>query len=232
MLTGDIFRRRRLPHWDVPGAIYFVTTCLDGSIPAQGVLDIEWYRASLARRSPPPGVTDDEWQVRKWKLTFARSEEWLDRRPGTRHFADQRLAKVVVDAAYHFAGERYDLLAYVVMPSHLHWVFRPLDGWTKSLGPDADERTPRERIMHSLKRHTARECNKLLGRTGTFWQDESYDHCVLDVEELERVISYVEWNPVRAGLVEAPELWRFSSAKDKAAKGLPPGQALIRGAGL
>ena len=232
MLTGDTFRRRRLPHWDVPGAIYFITTCLEGSIQAQGLLDIERHRASLARRAPPTDVSAEEWQIRKWKLSFVRSEEWLDRRPGTRHLVDQRLAKQVVDAIYYFAGQRYELLAYVVMPSHLHWVFRPLDSWVTSLGQEADTRTPRERIMHSVKRYTARECNKILGRTGAFWQDESYDHCVLDIEELERIITYVEWNPVRAGLVAAPEPWPFSSARDRADSGIPPGQPLIRGAGF
>jgi putative transposase len=93
-----------------------------------------------------------------------------------RHLADLRLAGRVVDAINFFAGKRYDVLAYVVMPSHLHWVFQPLESWTTGF-EETDKRSPRERIMHSLKRHTARECNKALGREGKFWQDESYDHC-------------------------------------------------------
>jgi type I restriction enzyme R subunit len=42
------FRRRRLPHLDQPGALYFVTTCLEGSIPASGLKDIYDYRKPLS----------------------------------------------------------------------------------------------------------------------------------------------------------------------------------------
>jgi hypothetical protein len=232
MHTTESFRRRRLPHWDVPGAIYFVTSCLEGSIPAEGLLDLDRYRQRLEQRPRPADMNEPDWKVHKWKLLFARSDEWLDLRPGVRHFTDARLARQVVSSMYHFAGQRYDLLAYVVMPSHFHWVFQPLDVWVESLGPTANKRTPRERIMHSLKRHTGRECISLLGREGPFWQDESYDHCVLDVDELERIIHYVEWNPVRAGLAASPEQWAFSSAADRAVGNLPFGQALRRGAGF
>jgi REP element-mobilizing transposase RayT len=228
MSDQERFRRRRLPHWDLPGAIYFVTTCLHGSIPAQGLLDIELYRARLARRRQPANLSAEQWKVHQWKLLFARAEDWLDRQPAVRHLEDPRLAKEVQDSVYHFAGERYDLLAYVVMPSHLHWVFQPLDEWSKRPAPSAKNRSPRERIMHSLKLHTAIECNKLLGRRGTFWQQESYDHCVVDEDELGRIIEYVEWNPVRAGLVQSPEQWPFSSARDRAELGIAPGQPLRR----
>ena len=99
------------------------------------------------------------------------------------------------------------MVAYVIMPSHCHFVIdtaeyrdRPRDG------------SARESIMHSIKRHSAQECNRLLGRRGAFWQAESYDRVVRDVDELERIVSYVEWNPVKAGLCERPDRWRFSSA--------------------
>jgi REP element-mobilizing transposase RayT len=169
-----------------------------------------------------------EWELHKGKLRFARHDDWLDRRPAVRHLADQRLARVVRDAVYHFAGRRYDLLGYVVMPSHLHWVFRPRGEWEAALGKAADERSPRERIMHSLKRHTALECNRLLGRDGVFWQDESYDHCPRDGDELERILNYIEWNPVKAGLVSTPEGWPFSSARDRRDWALELGQPLLR----
>lgn len=232
MNPHESFRRRHLPHWDVPGATYFVTACLHGSIPAQGLLDVQGYAAELDRRPRPAGMSEDGWRTHKWKLTFARTEDWLDRRPGVRHLADSRLAEVVVDAVYHFAGERYDLLAHVVMPSHLHWVFRPLESWADSLPRGPNERTPRERIMHGLKRHTGLVCNRLLGQEGAFWQGESYDHWVRDGDELGRIIHYVEGNPVKAGLVQSPAEWPFSSAKDRATWGGELGCPLRRGTGV
>lgn len=228
MPPEEQIRRRHLPHWDVSSAAYFVTTCLDGSIPAQGLVDIEGYRTHLQRRSPPAGKTQQEWQLDQWKLTFARTEEWLDQRPVVRHLADERLAQVVVDACYHFAGERYDLLAFVVMPSHLHWVFQPCDAWVAGLEAAGANRSPRERIQHSLNRFTAAECNRLLGLAGAFWQHESYDHWVRSPEELERILLYVEANPVKAGLVESPGDWPFSSARDRILLGGEWGQPLVR----
>jgi putative transposase len=66
-----------------------------------------------------------------------------------------------------------------------------------------------------LKGVTAREANRFLGRTGeSFWQRESYDHWVRDSGELERIVAYIEDNPVKAGLVVRAEDYRWSSAGD------------------
>jgi REP element-mobilizing transposase RayT len=127
---------------------------------------------------------------------------------------------------YFFAGARYDLLAYVVMPSHFHWLFRPLPNWVEQLGDTIRVRSPRERIMHSLKRYTARECNKILHAQGAFWQQESYDHWVREGDELERIIEYIEENPVNAKLARTPQMWAFFSAADRERMridvGMPP----------
>jgi REP element-mobilizing transposase RayT len=128
---------------------------------------------------------------------------------------------------YHFAGQRYHLLAYVIMPSHIHWVFHPLEAWCQSLPEAAKRRTPREIILHSTKSFTANACNKLLARKGQFWQDESFDHWVRGEDELARIIQYVEQNPVKAGLISRADLWEFSSARDRVAWGIPLGEALI-----
>src|SRR5437588_13011705 len=121
MAAEEVIRRRDLPHWDVPHAAYFITGCLEGSIPARGLLDRNTYRAELKHRPRPEDKTEQEWTVEQWKRGFARAERWLDQNPAVRHLEDPRAARIVVDTFYHFAGERYDLLAFVVMPSHYHW---------------------------------------------------------------------------------------------------------------
>jgi type I restriction enzyme R subunit len=169
-------------------------------------------------------------------------DSWLDDQPAVRHLEDPRLARVVVDALYFFAGQRYHLLAFVVMPSHLHWVFQPLAEWVKGLDEEVEaetssatrskeaivRRSPRERIQHSVNLHTATECNRLRGVRGPFWQRESYDHWVRDADELARIIEYLETNPAKAGMVEAPEDWPFSSAHDRKVGGLEFGTPLVR----
>ena len=165
--------------------------------------------------------------MRKWKLEFARSDDWLDRRAAVRHLENEDLAEIVENALLYFAGERYALWAWVVMPSHFHVVFEPCSRWVKGLGAMVYERTPRERIMHSVKRHSARECNRKRTETGTFWQDESYDHCVDEVDELERIINYVELNPKKAGIASDRADYRFSSAHYRVENEIPFGQPLI-----
>jgi REP element-mobilizing transposase RayT len=109
------------------------------------------------------------------------------------------VASVVQEAILYRDGREYELHAYVVMPNHVHLLITPL------------RELPG--IMQSLKRYAAREANKILGLTGhTFWQDESYDRFVRDDSEFGRIVSYIEMNPVRAGLCFAPGEFRFSSA--------------------
>jgi REP element-mobilizing transposase RayT len=91
------------------------------------------------------------------------------------------------------------------MPDHAHLVLSPLrrqDGWCWSL-PE---------IMHTIKGSSACAINKLLGRRGAVWQQESFDHVLRSNESLDEKIEYICNNPVRAGLVPAPDqypwLWR------------------------
>ena len=69
--------------------------------------------------------------------------------------------------------------------------------------------------MHNLKSYTAHRANEILGRSGAFWQRESYDHWVRDDDELERIVNYIRGNPVKAGLVDRPESWKYSSCYDR-----------------
>lgn len=63
--------------------------------------------------------------------------------------------------------------------------------------------------MQSLKKFTASEGNRLLGLTGQpFWQDETYDRLVHNGTQFERIVHYIEWNPVRAGLAATPDDFR------------------------
>ena len=93
------------------------------------------------------------------------------------------------------------------MSNHVHVLLRPL------IAPS--------RLLQSLKGFTAREANRLLGRTGEpFWQAESYDHWVRDEEQYKRITKYIENNPVNAGLVERPEDYPWSSAANLSTQSL------------
>jgi REP element-mobilizing transposase RayT len=94
---------------------------------------------------------------------------------------------------------RFQLHSFVVMPNHVHVLVTPLVSATKWLGP--------------LKGFTAHGANLILGRTGNpFWQGESCDHLVRS-DEFDRIRTYIENNPVKAGLVAVPEDFLWSSAR-------------------
>ena len=108
---------------------------------------------------------------------------------------------MVVNALHYGETVRrfYQLHAWVVMPNHVHGIFQP--------------HTALPTIMRWLKGRTSRVANQILGRTGkAFWQDESFDHWIRSAEEHRDLIEYLENNPVQAGIVEAKEQWRWSSA--------------------
>ena len=123
-------------------------------------------------------------------------------RTGPLHLRRPEIAKLVVETLWYHAErlEHYHLHGYVVMPNHVHLLITP--------------HAPVSKLMQSLKRFTAREGNRILGFTGhPFWQDESYDRLVRDGREFQRIVRYIETNPVSAGLVVMPEEFAWSSAR-------------------
>ncbi|MDO7851315.1 REP-associated tyrosine transposase [Hymenobacter convexus] len=105
---------------------------------------------------------------------------------------------MVAQALHYPAGKSYSLRCYCIMPNHVHLVVELPEG-APSLA----------KTLQLLKGYSSRLANQLLGRSGSFWQAESYDH-VVRVGELERIIHYVLENPVKAGLVDDWEKWPYS----------------------
>lgn len=140
---------------------------------------------------------------------FRRFEEILDRAEhGPTWLKDERIAKLVADSLKYRDNQVFRLDAYCVMSNHVHVVIKPLLGKknvrlkldAKRVSYESTE-PPLGVIMHSLKSYTANEANKLLKRSGAFWETESYDHVIKDENEYYRTIAYVLNNPVKAGLV-------------------------------
>ena len=100
------------------------------------------------------------------------------------------------------------------MPNHVHMLITP------NIKVSA--------LMQSLKRFTARQANRMLSRTGEpFWQEESYDRLVRNQTEFERIASYIEMNPVTAGLVATSQLFPWSSAGRQLTDAMGPGTTLL-----
>ena len=176
-----MFRRRRLPHRVPDESAVFVTWRLAGTTP---------HIPALLTNDPHPG------------RVFLLQDRELDRTPvGPRWLKDPRIASVVAEALLYGEAARglYHLLAWVIMPNHVHVVLEP-----NGKLPD---------IMRWLKTATAYRANALIVKTGAaFWSREYDDRWIRSDKELSSVIEYVERNPVTAGSAACPEDWPWSSA--------------------
>jgi putative DNA methylase len=180
------FCRRNLPHWHPEGKSIFITWRLYGSLPASLMRKRRTGRNACATNTGREFVRLDA------ALDAAkRGPLWL----ANPEFADYAEYPIVHGAELG----RYQLHSYVVMPNHVHILLDPYVPLAKISGP--------------LKGVAACDINARLGRTGKpLWQDESFDHWIRNSAEFERIRQYIEWNPVRAGLVARPEDWKWSSA--------------------
>ena len=147
----------------------------------------------------------DKWRLEK--LTDAafrkRVEAYLDSGYGECWLRNEKVARMVQDTLLFHKGTKYTLNAWVLMPNHGHVLLTPLEG------------VHLPTIMHSIKSYTATEANKMLGRSGQFWQIESFDRYIRSDRHFVNVVRYIENNPVKAGLCASPEDWPFSSASYK-----------------
>ncbi|MHC1765373.1 MAG: transposase [Verrucomicrobiia bacterium] len=176
-------QRGYLPHRDSPGLRQLVTFRLIDAMPASRRSEWEAF-AHL----------EDSREGRK------KLEEYLDAGMGECWLRDSRIAGVAEGALRFFDKERYQLLAWVIMPNHVHVL---VEVWN----------VPLSSLARSWKRFIAREANKILGRTGAFWEREYWDTWMRDDKHTLTAVKYVESNPVKAYLVRDPRAWGRSSAR-------------------
>jgi REP element-mobilizing transposase RayT len=133
------------------------------------------------------------------------------RLPGSTYFVTFRLnkgvlsedeRKIVLDAIKHFHQIRYWVTAAVVLPDHVHLIF-------KSLADGSGDTFSLSKILQSIKGFSARAINKCRGSEGLLWQDESFDRIVRDHDEYLEKWNYIRNNPVKSGLCQSPEEYPF-----------------------
>jgi putative DNA methylase len=175
--------RGYIPHYDAPGLFQLITLRLHDSMPATKLAEL-----NCSYRNLTPA------QVRN------ALEDCLDAGSGACYLRDPRVAELAQESLLYFDGERYRLCAWVIMPNHVHVLAQFIAEY------------PVAKVVHSWKSFIANQANKLLGRNGAFWHREYFDRFIRNDEHYRNAVKYVEWNPVKARLADAPGKWPYSSA--------------------
>ncbi len=198
MIETVSFRRRKLPHWRVASASYFVTFRQYGTIPPNVIKELKDRKAHVDLKDE---MAMDDFQ----RFEFRRIESILDKAISSENIlCKPEIASMIIDS-FGMAEQKYkwSFPSVVVTPNHVHCL---CVGQTASI--------PLDKFLMKFKGWTAYRANKLLGRTGSpFWAQESFDHWCRNSQKEETVKRYMTNNPVKAGLVKKAEEWEWRIPK-------------------
>lgn len=207
------FYRKNLPHFQTPGQAFFITWNLQNAVPKKA---LQHYSDELIHQQEFIQVLKQskrpQEEINKAKSNYnVVRKKYID---AYNNLLDQQASKdlpfsllvsdvlKVIKASLHFwENKKLETYAYCIMPNHVHWVV-----WLYPKTKNGDVIYLQD-IMHSVKRYSAREINKLLNRDGKLWQHESFDVTIRDNNHLQTTIEYTLYNPVKAGLVNSTDNW-------------------------
>jgi REP element-mobilizing transposase RayT len=214
MKPGSTYYRRNLPHYQQLGYVYFITARLAGTIPrsvyekirknySKELVKVSGYKNLTKRRRLYYELQEKSFQTYDSILDKSMyGEKWLSDKP----------VASLLKKSLHFRDEKeYELYAYTIMPNHIHLIIKPI---LLSKSESASNRDENKfivtKIIGNFKKFTGREANKILKRSGQFWQHESYDHLIRGVRELQKLTEYILNNPVKAKLCELSDDWNWN----------------------
>ncbi len=172
-----------LPHFDAPGLTQMVTFRLADSFPQD------------RRHEWEPLLEIENPRQQRIKI-----EDYCDRGYGACELAVPQVAGKMEDTLLHDDEMRCALLAWAVMPNHIHVLIQI-------------KQTPLAKLVQSWKTITSKFVGRHFGRRGKWWQDDYHDRYIRDDAHFHKAVRYIENNPVKAGLVKDAKDWRWSSAK-------------------
>ena len=176
----------RLPHWQQAGAVYFLTFRLADAVPPR--LRNRWANEREAWVSLHPEPWTPEVELEYHQRFSAEIERCLDAGHGACFLKRPGSAQIVSETLRHFENERVVMISFVVMPNHVHALFVQNPDWAL------------EKVIQSWKGFTARQVNKLLTRSGHFWQRDYFDRLVRDEKHFANCVRYIRRNPEKARL--------------------------------
>ena len=172
--------KAKLPHWEQYGKIQYVTFRLSDSLPQSCLNNIKIKKESFELSHPRPW---DEKTERKYSSLLKKWEdEYLDAGFGSCVLKTDSVRKILVDSLEFHNLKKYILLAYVVMPNHVHALMLMRNNNKVS------------NVLNNIKRFSAKEINKILNRHGSIWSP-TWDRIVRSRQHLKHCVAYIKENP-------------------------------------
>lgn len=166
----------KLPHWQQPDSMQFVTFRLVDALPA-GKLRL-WKEEHAIWKSfhPKPWTVVEE---REYLKRFVwRVEKWLDEGSGSCLLKLPTNREPLETTLMHDDSIRADHHSWVIMPNHVHLLFTA--------------HYPLEKLLKCWKGVSARRIG--LGR---IWQKNYRDTMIRDEEHFAKVVRYIRKNPAK-----------------------------------
>lgn len=179
--------RGYLPHLEIAERAIGITFRLADSLPKHAVEKLKHQYSALSH-------------AERMSEIARQISVYEDAGMGACYLRDPGCARIVSDSLCYFDGQRYKLIEWCVMPNHVHVMIRLRSEHSF------------EEVVRSWKNFTARKINQLVVRSGRLWAPDYFDRVIRDEKHLFRARQYVRMNPVKAGLCQTPEEWRWSSA--------------------
>lgn len=191
------FYWRKLPHWQPEEETFFVTYRLAESLPVSVINDLRENYTYL--KSLPENQFVEKKELLRQEY-FAAFENKLEANLNEPHWLRRDdIASVVMNSLLFNDNKQYTLWSANIMSNHVHTLISTLPG-----SPLLNV------ILQNHKKFTAVTCNKLLGRSGKFWEEESFDTLIRNNEHFFNVARYIINNPVKAGLVSQWTDWKWT----------------------
>jgi putative transposase len=195
---------RKLPHYQPNDSVLFITFRSKEVLPLAFIKKLNAYKVEKAKLTK----ARSDYQNVKHKKIFDFYDSLLAKYPLKNNILTKpEIAQIITNVFHEFNKEFYDLFCFTIMPNHVHLLLRIKKR-------DNGEYHEMQFIIKKVKSVIAREVNKILGKSGSFWQREYFDYCARSEKEIMTITNYILMNPVKAGLVDLPEEWQWSWVYD------------------
>ena len=182
--------RRNLPHFYAQDAIYDISFRLVNTVPKNIFDEYIYKRKCLIKKGKRKNI-DQLYKdyIESFLDNSGNEKDWL---------FNESICNEVISAIQFYNEKRYSVIAYCIMPNHVHLILNTMNFPYHPLGD----------LLKSIKQFSGKQANKIINRKGQFWHSESYDHIIKSRNELAIRIDYLINNPVKAKLVSKWQDWK------------------------